>query len=109
MFSVLLLVRIHCGVFISIQSKILCIGNKCDIDQREVPNHVAEQFAKKNGMWYLETSAKNSENVGKLFQTIAEELTQKAKESSMALRNPSADGLNPGDLSSKPVKTNCCS
>jgi 50S ribosomal subunit-associated GTPase HflX len=83
------------------------LGNKCDIDQREVPTHVAEQFAEKNDMWYLETSAKNSENVGKLFQTIAEELTMKARESTMSMSN-NAQNAFPNGQQTKPVKSNCC-
>ncbi|CAF0800167.1 unnamed protein product [Rotaria sordida] len=90
---------------------VLCtlVGNKCDINQREVPTHVAEQFAEKNDMWYLETSAKNSENVGKLFQTIAEELTMKAKESAMSVSNSAHDIFLNGEQKTKPVKSNCCS
>jgi len=83
-------------------------GNKCDINQREVPTHVAEQFAEKNDMWYLETSAKNSENVGKLFQTIAEELTMKARESTMGVSNNANDAFSNGHQQTRPVKSNCC-
>ena len=84
------------------------LGNKCDIDQREVPTHVAEQFADKNAMWYLETSAKNSDNVGKLFQTIAEELTMKARESSISVSSNGHDALPNGNQLTKPVTSNCC-
>ncbi|CAF2622584.1 unnamed protein product [Rotaria sp. Silwood2] len=89
---------------------VLCtlVGNKSDINQREVPTHVAEQFAEKNDMWYLETSAKNSENVGKLFQTIAEELTMKARESTMGVSNSGQDTFLHGQQQTKPVKSNCC-
>ena len=83
-------------------------GNKCDIDQREVPTHVAEQFAEKNGMWYLETSAKNNDNVGKLFQTIAEELSMKAKQSAISLSSNTHDKLFNDNQKHKPVKSNCC-
>lgn len=86
----------------------LLLGNKCDINQREVPTHIAEQFAEKNDMWYLETSAKNSENVGKLFQTIAEELTVKARESTIGISNNGQDPYLNGNQQTIPVKTNCC-
>lgn len=59
-------------------------------------------------MWYLETSAKNSENVGKLFQTIAEELTMKAKESTMSVSNNDQDPFSNGNQKTIPVKNNCC-
>lgn len=89
-------------------TRTISLGNKCDIDQREVPTHVAEQFAEKNGMWYLETSAKNSDNVGKLFQTIAEELTMKAKESAIGLSGNTHDAFPNGHQLTKPVTSNCC-
>jgi Ras-related protein Rab-30 len=84
------------------------LGNKSDINQREVPTHIAEQFAEKNDMWYLETSAKNSENVGKLFQTIAEELTIKARETAIGLSSNRNDGFLNREQQTKPVKSNCC-
>lgn len=58
-------------------------------------------------MWYLETSAKNSENVGKLFQTIAEELTMKAQESTLGA-STNVHETFPNGSQSKPVKSNCC-
>lgn len=59
-------------------------------------------------MWFLETSAKNSDNVDRLFQTIAEELTLKARESAIGMSN-NASHLNPnGNDQTKPVKSNCC-
>ena len=59
-------------------------------------------------MDYIEASAKNSENVGKLFQTIAEELTMKAKESTMSVSNNPHDMLPYREQQTKPVKSNCC-
>ncbi|CAF0755280.1 unnamed protein product [Adineta ricciae] len=89
---------------------VLCtlVGNKCDLDEREVPTHVAEQFSEKNDMWYLETSAKMSENVEKLFQTIAEELTMRAKESSASVSDNAHSPFPNGDQQTIPVKSNCC-
>ncbi len=103
-----LLVRLN-AMFYSIRKSVsFYLGNKCDINQREIPTHVAEQFAEKNDMWYLETSAKNSENVGKLFQTIAEELTMKAKESTIGASNNAHDTFPNGNQQTKPVQSNCC-
>ncbi|CAF1303447.1 unnamed protein product [Adineta steineri] len=89
---------------------VLCtlVGNKCDVNEREVPTHVAEQFAEKNDMWYLETSAKNSDNVEKLFQTIAEELTMKAKESTIGPSDSLNSAFSNGNQQTKSVKSNCC-
>jgi Ras-related protein Rab-30 len=109
MFYVHSLVRLNTILSFKIKSIFLFIhlGNKCDINQREVPTHIAEQFAEKNDMWYLETSAKNSENVGKLFQTIAEDLTMKAKESTLSASNNAHDIFLNGNQT-KPVNSNCC-
>ena len=50
-------------------------GNKIDRDDIEVPTAVGEEFAQRNSMYYLETSAKESDNVERLFMEIATELT----------------------------------
>lgn len=50
------------------------IGNKIDREDREIPTHVGEEFAERHNMYYLETSAKESDNVEKLFMQIAEDL-----------------------------------
>ena len=51
------------------------IGNKCDKDSdRKVQQDEAEQFAKERNLYYLETSAKNDENIQKLFYYITYKL-----------------------------------
>ena len=45
------------------------VGNKSDLeDKREVSKEEAERFAQKYNLIYLETSAKNNNNVDKLFE-----------------------------------------
>ncbi|CAF0800883.1 unnamed protein product, partial [Didymodactylos carnosus] len=87
-------------------NSVLCVlvGNKCDISQREIPAEIGEQFSERNDMWYLETSAKDSDNVNKLFYGIAEELTQKARESALGVHNNSNDTFPKGQT--KTVKSN---
>ena len=42
----------------------MLIGNKCDLsNKRAVSREEGEQFAAKNGLTFLETSAKTAENV----------------------------------------------
>lgn len=57
-------------------SKVLkiLVGNKTDREDREVPTNIGEEFAKQHDMYFLETSAKQAENVEKLFYEIAAEL-----------------------------------
>lgn len=54
------------------------VGNKCDKD-REVPEHIAEQFAENNNFnLFMETSALQAENVERLFYEIAETLVERS-------------------------------
>nr|CAH7763642.1 unnamed protein product [Callosobruchus chinensis] len=52
----------------------LFVGNKIDREDREIPTHVGEEFAERHNMYFLETSAKESDNVERLFMQIAEDL-----------------------------------
>lgn len=52
------------------------LGNKIDREDREIPTHVGEDFAQRHGMYFLETSAKEAENVERLFMEIAAELME---------------------------------
>lgn len=68
------------NIFINIlyfDSRIVCvIGNKTDREDREIPSQVGEDFAQRHNMYYLETSAKEAENVERLFMQIAAELME---------------------------------
>jgi small GTP-binding protein len=53
----------------------ILIGNKCDKDsERKVQQNEAKQFAQEKNLYYLETSAKNDENIQKLFYYITYKL-----------------------------------
>lgn len=54
-------------------------GNKTDRDDREIPTAIGEEFAKQQGMYFLETSAKEADNVERLFYEIAAELIEQAR------------------------------
>ena len=55
------------------------MGNKIDRDDHEIPGDVGEEFANRHGMYFLQTSAKNCDNVDRLFTEIAHELLQQVK------------------------------
>ncbi|KAI9359027.1 ras family-domain-containing protein [Pilaira anomala] len=57
---------------------ITLIGNKNDLEKnRQVSREEAAQFAKENGLFFLETSAKSADNIEKAFVQTAEEIQKK--------------------------------
>lgn len=64
-----------CGLFIN-DLLLYTPGNKTDREDREIPRHIGEDFAQRHGMYFLETSAKEAENVERLFMEIAVELME---------------------------------
>lgn len=67
------------------------MGNKTDRDDREVPADIGEEFAKQHDMYFLETSAKQADNVERLFYEIAAELIAQARSTQ---RQEGAQGTN---------------
>lgn len=51
-------------------------GNKTDREDRDIPAAIGEEFSRANNMYFIETSAKECENVDKLFHEIARDLIQ---------------------------------
>eukprot|EP01125_Pyxidicula_operculata_P021792 TRINITY_DN8644_c0_g1_i1.p1 TRINITY_DN8644_c0_g1~~TRINITY_DN8644_c0_g1_i1.p1 ORF type:complete len:211 (+),score=48.61 TRINITY_DN8644_c0_g1_i1:301-933(+) len=56
---------------------IMLVGNKSDMRHvREVPTEKAEQFCKENGLSFVETSAKDNENVEFAFEKLITQIFQ---------------------------------
>ncbi|KAH3837823.1 ras-related protein Rab-30-like [Dreissena polymorpha] len=68
------------------------VGNKTDRgDAREVPTHIGKQFADRYEMKFLETSAKEADNVDKLFIDMATILTEEIRSRRLVPDSQSAD------------------
>ncbi|VDD96632.1 unnamed protein product [Enterobius vermicularis] len=70
---------------------IMLVGNKKDDEKkRQVTTEVGEKLASKWGIGFIETSAKNNENITELF----EQLLAKEKKCVLALTPADEDGKN---------------
>lgn len=56
----------------------MLVGNKSDLGAlRVIPAEVAAEFAKENGMMYIETSALDTSNVESAFESVLSEICRK--------------------------------
>lgn len=93
-------------------SKVLkiLVGNKTDRDDREIPTQIGEEFAKQHDMYFLETSAKEAENVERLFYEIAAELIDQARsKDGTNVNKTTADAIGLGNFGTKATQNSCCS
>lgn len=64
---------------------IMLVGNKIDLqDQRSVTTEEAKEFAQKEGLFFLETSALQATNVESAFQTVLTEIFSIVSKRSLA-------------------------
>ncbi|NP_001353441.1 ras-related protein RABA4a-like [Solanum lycopersicum] len=99
---------------------IMLIGNKTDLeDQRAVPTEDAKEFAQKEGLFFLETSAMEATNIEDAFLTVLTEIFNIVNKKNLAAGDDQANG-NPASLTGKkilvpgpaqviPEKKACCS
>ena len=74
----------------------MIVGHKSDCDaERQVSSREGAQFAKVNGLRYVETSAKNGQNVEDCFLTIAKDIYQLLEDGKVKIEE-GWDGIKPG-------------
>ncbi|EGE01315.1 rab6 [Trichophyton equinum CBS 127.97] len=84
---------------------IALVGNKTDLnDKREVTTEQGEEEAKKNGLMFIETSAKLGHNVKNLFKKIAQALPGMEGETPNSDNQMIDVSINP----TKPVSNDAC-
>ncbi|KAL5370446.1 putative Rab2 GTPase [Cryptosporidium parvum] len=74
---------------------IILVGNKSDLDRREVTTEEGVEFAEKNGLLFIETSAKTSNNVEEAFMKVAEKIYKNILDGIYDLSNE-IDGIKCG-------------
>jgi len=101
---------------------IMLVGNKSDLRHlREVPTETAKEFAEKNSLSFIETSALESTNVELAFQNILTEIYRQTiggGGGAKAAETPASSGDAPApgkaieitaDSSQKPAESSSCS
>ncbi|KAJ6366202.1 hypothetical protein OIU77_002725 [Salix suchowensis] len=82
---------------------IILVGNKSDLeDQRAVPTEDAKEFAQKEGLFFLETSALQSTNVENAFMTVLTEIFNTVNKKNLVAGEDQSNG-NPASLSGKKI------
>ncbi|KAL5110713.1 Ras-related protein Rab-8B [Taenia solium] len=70
----------------------MLLGNKCDmVSQRQVTKEEAQEFAKNHSIEFLETSAKEGENVTVAFRMLAQAIKTKMEQKMASPNTPRPD------------------
>ena len=85
----------------------ILIGNKCDLDeQRQITVDEGEAFAARNGMKFIETSAKKNTNVNEAFEALAKIMVESSNKKNVIKVEKKTIKVNKGaDLN---AKKKCC-
>ena len=94
------------------QEKVLkiLIGNKCDLnDDREITTEEGKAFALRNGMEFMETSAKMNTNVTEAFETLGKLMIEFNSKSNTATQKKNENkNLKASSGMNLKTKKSCC-
>ncbi len=77
---------------------LVLVGNKSDLESyRAVPAEEGEEFAKRNGMLFMETSAKKATKIGDIFVESARMVFEKINAQVIDPKNDMY-GIKPGNM-----------
>jgi len=85
----------------------LLVGNKSDMEEKAVTSLQAQEYADSLGIPFLETSAKNAQNVEEAFLTMAAELIRLREAQTASRPGAATSGLKLSG-SSRTVPKKCC-
>ena len=88
----------------------ILIGNKCDLtDDREISTEEGKAFALRNGMEFMETSAKMNTNVTEAFETLGKLMIEfNSKGNQGTQKNNDNQNLKAGSGKNLKTKKRCC-
>ena len=88
----------------------ILIGNKCDLtDDREISTEEGKAFALRNGMEFMETSAKMNTNVSEAFETLGKLMIEfNSKGNQGTQKNNDNKNLKAGAGKNLKTKKGCC-
>lgn len=84
---------------------IILVGNKSDLeDQRAISIEDAKEFAEKEGLFFLETSALNAVNVETAFSTVLTEIFNIVNKKNLVAGEEQGNGGDPASLAGKKIE-----
>ena len=88
----------------------ILIGNKCDLtDDREITSDEGKAFALRNGMEFMETSAKMNTNVSEAFETLGKLMIEfNSKSNTTSQKNNQNKNLKASSGMDLKTKKGCC-
>ena len=87
----------------------ILVGNKCDLsDDREIQTEEGQAFAVRNGMEFMETSAKMNTNVSEAFETLGKLMIEFSSKGNNQTQGGEGKSLKVNSGKDLNTKKKCC-